>query len=455
MPLMRLTIRTGDESGKTIEISGDRFTIGRDAGCDLVIRDFKVSRKHAYMKALPDGRAALHDLGSSNGTYVNGHRVQSVLLSGDEQIQFGDTVFVASSSQAPAAPAALAGAAAPPVDPTKVSQRPEAPPPPTGPHAPAPGGQAPPPGRQVPPPPPPRGAAPPPPPPPLGQAPPPRPPGAPRPGPVVVGPPRSQSSIQRMVLQRSVQRATVVGVLALLAAITVGLLFATGVLPVDQGTEAETVPEVVKAVTPATVFVSSNQTDATARGTGWVYDKDQGFIVTNAHVVANGTGIAIGFKGDRRDAQVKGEALCEDLAVLHVDDTSGFEEMKLGNQDDLEIGETVVAVGFPANAAGFEQMDLTGTTGVVSVPKTTFPAIDLGGGTTVGPYQNVVQTDAAINPGNSGGPLVDLNERLVGVNSAGRSQDESGGLIQNQNVAIGVDRVKEVVPRLIRGEDVC
>ena len=71
-------------------------------------------------------------------------------------------------------------------------------------------------------------------------------------------------------------------------------------------------------------------------------------------------------------------------------------------------------------------------------------------GITVGPYQNVVQTDAAINPGNSGGPLVDHEKQLVGMNSAGRQQNESGTALQGQNYAIGTDRIKQIVPQLIQ-----
>ena len=64
---------------------------------------------------------------------------------------------------------------------------------------------------------------------------------------------------------------------------------------------------------------------------------------------------------------------------------------------------------------------------------------------------NAIQTDAAINPGNSGGPLVDLDGRLIGVNSAGRTTSPSGRIVQGQSYAIGVDRVKAVVPQLAAG----
>src|SRR3954464_14024955 len=113
---MELRITSGADAGKTVQVQGNEFTIGREAGADLVIADGKASRRHAALRVLPDGRATLYDLGSSNGTFVNGQRVQSVLLNGGEQIQIGDTVLVPSGGGAGAAPpgAQRAGALGPP-----------------------------------------------------------------------------------------------------------------------------------------------------------------------------------------------------------------------------------------------------------------------------------------------------------------------------------------------------
>src|SRR4051794_2175750 len=93
---LQLKITSGPNAGQTIEVTGGEFTIGREAGANLVLGgDSKVSRRHASIKPLPDGRATLYDLGSSNGTFVNGQPIQSAVLSGNEQVQIGDTVFVA------------------------------------------------------------------------------------------------------------------------------------------------------------------------------------------------------------------------------------------------------------------------------------------------------------------------------------------------------------------------
>ena len=105
---MWLTFRSGGDEGETVEVTGERFVVGRDEGANLVIHDDKVSRQHAYFRCYPDGRAELHDLGSANGTLVNGHLIRGpVLLQGNEQLQFGDTVLT-TSTQRPSAKATTA-----------------------------------------------------------------------------------------------------------------------------------------------------------------------------------------------------------------------------------------------------------------------------------------------------------------------------------------------------------
>src|SRR3954453_852503 len=103
---LQLKITSGPNAGQTIEVTGNEFTIGREAGVNLVLEgDSKVSRRHAAIKPLPDGRATLYDLGSSNGTFVNGQQIESTVLAGNEQVQIGDTVMQiangATTAQAP------------------------------------------------------------------------------------------------------------------------------------------------------------------------------------------------------------------------------------------------------------------------------------------------------------------------------------------------------------------
>jgi len=241
---------------------------------------------------------------------------------------------------------------------------------------------------------------------------------------------------------------TVLATAAIATAAGAALLFATGVLP-SGADDRSAVQRVVQRVAPSTVFVEARREGRrVGTGTGWVLDGPEGLVVTNAHVVNGGTSLLVGVDRDLTEATVVGVAPCEDLAVLRVRGVAGLRSLPLGDQSSLEQGETVVAVGYPANTSA--EASLTSTTGVVSVVRTAYrePALD------VPRYPNVVQTDAAINPGNSGGPLVDLDARLVGVNSAGRTLSSDGRVIQGQNYAIGVDRVKQVVATLRTGRSI-
>lgn len=90
---MLLSFKTGPRAGETVEVSGADFTVGRDSSCDLVVDDEKASRRHFAIQAL-SGAAELSDLGSSNGTFVNGDRiVGSVSLQGGESLRLGGTEF--------------------------------------------------------------------------------------------------------------------------------------------------------------------------------------------------------------------------------------------------------------------------------------------------------------------------------------------------------------------------
>ena len=241
--------------------------------------------------------------------------------------------------------------------------------------------------------------------------------------------------------QSSARRATLLAVVAL--ALTAGavVLLALGVHRSQTAVE-----RVVAKVSPSTVFVESLwRRQRVESGTGWVLDGRRGLIATNAHVVNGGSTFRVGVAGGFRPARIVGAAPCEDLAVLQVEDRSGLKSLPLGNQSQLRLGQTVVAVGYPGNASG--EASLTSTVGIVSVIRSAYrePALDIPR------YPNVVQTDAAVNPGNSGGPLVLLNRRLVGVNSAGRTLSPGGRIIQGQSYAIGVERVKEMTSVLRTG----
>jgi S1-C subfamily serine protease len=435
---MQLTIKSGPGAGRTVEVEGTEFTIGREAGVDLVLADGKASRRHAALRVLPDGRATLYDLGSSNGTFVNGRRIQSTLLQGGEQIQIGDTVLVADG-----AVTAQAAAPAQP-QPVPVQPVPVQPTPPTE--------------RLTPAAPPPQPAA--------GFTP-------PSPQPVVERPSRTQSAIQRIMLQRAVNRATIIGIVAIVLVVVLGALAAFGVF--SGGSTSLSNAQIVDQVRPSTYLVVNDHGGGhVGRGSGWVWDAGKGIIVTNAHVVTQTQGMSVANGDDlkvensagtyvagpnTKTAKVLGQANCEDIGVIQVSDTSGLKNLPRGSQKDLKVGDHVVAIGYPGthNLAtdasgfppGFVRAQLTATSGDVSTVSTTFDSVDEGT-ETFGPYQNVVLTDTVINQGNSGGPLVNDKGQLVGMNSATASGDVTG-----QNYAVGVDRINEMVPKIMAGQNVC
>ena len=252
------------------------------------------------------------------------------------------------------------------------------------------------------------------------------------------------SMLERIRLRRSVNRATILAGLALFAAMLVGVGLLTGVIG-GEDTDAK-VASIVAQAEPSTVLVLAQRDDVrSGSGTGWVLDAQAGLVVTSAHVLNVGDRDTVGIGTTLQRASVVGVSPCDDLAVLRVVDARGLRTLPLGSQGDLRLGQTVVAVGFPGNAS--LSAALTSTVGVVSVVRSEYreSALDLP------PLDNVVQTDAAINPGNSGGPLLTLDGRLVGVNSAGRTLNASGRIIQGQSYAIGVDRVRQVVAGLREG----
>ena len=187
-------------------------------------------------------------------------------------------------------------------------------------------------------------------------------------------------------------------------------------------------------------FGDTQEQQGESTGTGFVVS-DEGFIVTNAHVVQGAKTATVQFGEDKAiPAEIKGTDLNSDLAVLKVDPKAhDLTPLALGSTTGLKVGDPVVAIGNPFG------LDRTLTTGVVSALARRIQGLN---GFSI---ENVVQTDAAINKGNSGGPLIDAQGQVIGVNS--QIQSESGG-----NVGIGfavpVERLKEVLPTLERGEKV-
>jgi putative serine protease PepD len=178
-------------------------------------------------------------------------------------------------------------------------------------------------------------------------------------------------------------------------------------------------------------------------GTGFVIDED-GTIVTNAHVVGDSSSATVRF-GDSRSAvsaRVLGTDPSTDLAVLRVDPAriKKLRPLALANSDSVRVGDNVVAIGHPFG------LDRTATAGIVSGLGR---EIESPNGFSI---DEVIQTDAAINPGNSGGPLVDTRGRVVGVNSQIATSGAGGNV--GVGFAVPANTVREVVPRLARGETI-
>jgi Do/DeqQ family serine protease len=167
-------------------------------------------------------------------------------------------------------------------------------------------------------------------------------------------------------------------------------------------------------------------------GSGVIVDAEQGYILTNHHVVENAERISVTLLDNRSmNARVVGSDRGSDLAVLQVT-APNLAQMQLGNSDELRVGDYVVAIG---NPFGFSH---TVTSGIVSGLSRN--GINPGG------YEDFIQTDASINPGNSGGALVDLNGELVGINSVIVSR--GGGNI-GIGFAIPVNMARGIMEQLI------
>jgi putative serine protease PepD len=174
---------------------------------------------------------------------------------------------------------------------------------------------------------------------------------------------------------------------------------------------------------------------ASAQGSGFVYD-ESGHIVTNQHVVAGATSIAVSFwNGVELDATLVGTDPSTDLAVLRVDaPKSLLRPLHLGDSSAVLVGDSVLAFGSPFGLEG------TVTAGIVSALHRKMTAPNNY------PITNTIQTDAAINHGNSGGPLLDRRGRVIGVNA--QIESESGGS-DGVGFAIPSNTVRSIVRQLI------
>ncbi|MGN6330159.1 MAG: S1C family serine protease [Motilibacteraceae bacterium] len=184
-------------------------------------------------------------------------------------------------------------------------------------------------------------------------------------------------------------------------------------------------------------------------GSGVVIRPD-GYVLTNNHVVAaaeNGGSVHATLEDGRTvSATIVGHDASSDLAVIKLDGVSGLKAASFADSDALSVGQTVIAVGAPLGLSG------SVTDGIVS---TLHRPVSTGEpGADAQSVLDAIQTDAAINPGNSGGPLVDLAGRVVGINSAIATVDQSSSQgSQSGNIGVGFaipsNDAKKVADQLI------
>ena len=198
---------------------------------------------------------------------------------------------------------------------------------------------------------------------------------------------------------------------------------------------------VAAALQPSVVQVNVAGNGAAGTGSGFIIRED-GYILTNNHVTANGSDIEVTFfDGRTSSARLVGANPGYDLAVIKVDETD-LPAVTIGSSGALQVGDTAIALGSPLGLQG------TVTSGIVSALNRPVTA----GGQGELAFINAIQTDAAINPGNSGGPLVDGNGAVIGINSAiaslGVGQGGQPGSI-GLGFAIPIDTASRIASEII------
>ncbi len=173
-------------------------------------------------------------------------------------------------------------------------------------------------------------------------------------------------------------------------------------------------------------------------GTGFIISED-GLVVTNKHVVSDDEAeyVVKMTDGKEYNAKVLAKDPVQDLAILKIEAEELFKPLKLGSTDDIQIGQTVIAIG---NALG--QFQNTVSVGVISGLGRTVVATDSNLSTEK--LEDIIQTDAAINKGNSGGPLINLKGEVIGINTAVYISGQSIGFaILMDNALRSINQVKE------------
>ncbi len=179
-------------------------------------------------------------------------------------------------------------------------------------------------------------------------------------------------------------------------------------------------------------------------GSGFVIDAEHGYIATNHHVIEGGTSFSVIFyDGKEYSAKVVNSDPVTDLAVLKIE-AEGLVQVKIGNSDNIRVGEDVIAIGTPYDKG----LAGTMTRGVVSgVARNIDITNDAG---KVVKTMTLIQTDCSINPGNSGGPLIDMSGNVIGITSLKLVDEQYEGI----GFAIPISNAVEIFKKLISGEEI-
>lgn len=207
-----------------------------------------------------------------------------------------------------------------------------------------------------------------------------------------------------------------------------------------QMTPAEVYAANVNSTVGITSSITTNfwgyRTTSPASGSGFIISED-GYILTNEHVIDGSDSISVSFyDGTSKEAKLIGYDASNDIAVLKVD-AQNLSPVVLGNSENLNVGDPVVAIGNPLGELTFSL-----TSGAVSA---TEREITTSNGVTM----NLMQTDCAINSGNSGGALFNLYGEVIGITNAKYSSSGSEASIDNIGFAIPINRVRSIVESII------
>ena len=243
----------------------------------------------------------------------------------------------------------------------------------------------------------------------------------------------------------------------------------TVIAPSEDPTLAEAVSaKCLPSVAAITVYAEASQNDAMSQYFGYQYGgqgdgsgdlvaysqgsgvvlTEDGYIITNNHVVEGGSAYEVMVAGETYEADLVGTDPSSDVAVLKAKDASGLTVMELGDSDNLTIGEWVMTLGSPF---GLEQSVATGIVSATSRSQImdAQESMQSGGTGEITIYPNMIQTDAAINPGNSGGALVDDEGKLIGINTLITSYS---GNYSGVGFAIPVNYAINLAQQIIAGE---